>query len=681
MYANDYFTERNYEDNNIFYLNNLSKENLNPRSNTQNYFYNDNVNDLNEDENNLYYQDNNLNNDNNLYLTNPNSNPNQYNKDVVFFKKRINKLQNKIGKLNRFRNEINEAISYNANNKNNNEYLNKTQNGYDNYDNSYIKENKQNLKMNKSFDIFRTTYNNYDFIFDSGNVENYEDENDLDVNNNNDNYMDDEGKEQFDNENINDNDNMNLIYDEKFKDNSFIGFYDNVFTNKNLEQEDDEQNNIEENNIQENINYDLNKKYDYKNIQLYEQNYQFNIPKTKMNNIYDESKNNKDYNNNNNKNNIQIVSNELVILTNANKENLENKNNIINNNINIEIKKEENKNLKSNDLDYKNKKNKELDEEQQKELQKYDKIIAQAKELNSQFILEQNKKNENKEAISNDNDEKIKNNKTNNENTKNKDKNKEIDKKEANIVQKKINNLDKQIKSKNLKERMIKQKGKNVSFEGDKIYIKYEQFDYILKTNVFNNKNEKINFITHDLKKYIQKLKKNEYIEPAIINCPEIDYLKIKNDTINLIKKEKIVQNQNPRINNRINKSVKNTKTKAPINKKIEIKNNKKNEKNEIPKNNNIKEIKNIKTIKQEKNIKIIPHIPHSNLNKEKNMKKNKTDKFLNKNKKDEKDKEKNDIKNLEIFNNPIFKEGQKAINNLKKFFEENDLDDDNIGS
>ena len=473
---------------------------------------------------------------------------------------------------------------------------------------------------------------------------------------------------------------MNLIYDEKFKDNSFIGFYDNVFTNKNLEQEDDEQNNIEENNIQENINYDLNKKYDYKNIQLYEQNYQFNIPKTKMNNIYDESKNNKDYNNNN-KNNIQIVSNELVILTNANKENLENKNNIINNNINIEIKKEENKNLKINDLDYKNKKNKELDEKQQKELQKYDKIIAQAKELNSQFILEQNKKNENKEAISNDNDEKIKNNKTNNENTKNKDKNKEIEKKEVNIVQKKINNLDKQIKSKNLKERMIKQKGKNVSFEGDKIYIKYDQFDYILKTSVFNNKNEKINFITHDLKKYIQKLKKNEYIEPAIINCPEIDYLKIKNDTINLIKKEKIVQNQNPRINNRINKSVKNTKTKEPINKKIEIKNNKKNEKNEIPKNNNIKVIKNIKTIKQEKNIKTIPHIPHSNLNKEKNMKKNKTDKFLNKNKKGEKDNEKNDIKNLEIFNNPIFKEGQKAINNLKKFFEENDLDDDNIGS
>ena len=62
-------------------------------------------------------------------------------------------------------------------------------------------------------------------------------------------------------------------------------------------------------------------------------------------------------------------------------------------------------------------------------------------------------------------------------------------------------------------------------------------------------------------------------------------------------------------------------------------------------------------------------------------MKKNKTDKFLNKNKKGEKDNEKNDIKNLEIFNNPIFKEGQKAINNLKKFFEENDLDDDNIGS
>ena len=37
----------------------------------------------------------------------------------------------------------------------------------------------------------------------------------------------------------------------------------------------------------------------------------------------------------------------------------------------------------------------------------------------------------------------------------------------------------------------------------------------------------------------------------------------------------------------------------------------------------------------------------------------------------------KNDIKNLDIFDNPIFKEGQKAINNLKKFFEENNLDED----
>ena len=79
MYGNDYYTDRNYENNNLFYQNSLSKENLNHRSNTQNYIFNDNPNDLNENENNIYYQNNNLNNDNNLFLMNSNSNnPNKY---------------------------------------------------------------------------------------------------------------------------------------------------------------------------------------------------------------------------------------------------------------------------------------------------------------------------------------------------------------------------------------------------------------------------------------------------------------------------------------------------------------------------------------------------------------------------------------------------------------------------
>ena len=59
-------------------------------------------------------------------------------------------------------------------------------------------------------------------------------------------------------------------------------------------------------------------------------------------------------------------------------------------------------------------------------------------------------------------------------------------------------------------------------------------------------------------------------------------------------------------------------------------------------------------------------------------MKKNKTDKLL-KPKKDEKNEnKKKEIKNLDILNDPIFKEGQRAINNLKKFFEENNLDEEN---
>ena len=44
-------------------------------------------------------------------------------------------------------------------------------------------------------------------------------------------------------------------------------------------------------------------------------------------------------------------------------------------------------------------------------------------------------------------------------------------------------------------------KDKSVSFTDDKIYINYEQDQYILKLHVTNNKNEKIPFKGHDLKK------------------------------------------------------------------------------------------------------------------------------------------------------------------------------------
>ena len=213
---------------------------------------------------------------------------------------------------------------------------------------------------------------------------------------------------------------------------------------------------------------------------------------------------------------------------------------------------------------------------------------------------------------------------------------------------------------------------------------KIRKLQIIVKINVFNNKKAKINFVTHDLKKYIHKLKKNELLEPAIINCPEIDYQSISNKMINLVKKENKVQSQNPRIDNKANKSVKNPRIKInkPENKK-EIKNNINIDKiKKKPINNNIKIIKNNnQMIKNEKNNK---SIPQKNLSKPKPkiMKKNKIEnkqikRQENSKNKKEKEKEKNENNNLNIFDNPQFIEGQKAINNLKKFFAEYSLEDE----
>ena len=164
-----------------------------------------------------------------------------------------------------------------------------------------------------------------------------------------------------------------------------------------------------------------------------------------------------------------------------------------------------------------------------------------------------------------------------------------------------------------------------------------------------------------------------------MLNCPDIDYEKININMINLVKKENKVQTQNPRIINKVNKSVKNPKIKIPLNKNENQKDSKNVYKiDKIGKKplNNIKIIKNNHNIKNEKITKVFTP---NNLNKDKIVKKPKTDKLIKKRVDSKNKNEKDIIKNLDIFDNPIFKEGQKAINNLKKFFEENNLDDDNI--
>ena len=89
------------------------------------------------------------------------------------------------------------------------------------------------------------------------------------------------------------------------------------------------------------------------------------------------------------------------------------------------------------------------------------------------------------------------------------------------------------------------------------------------------------------MKKYISDLKKENNLEPAIYNCPDINFNEINEKANNLVKKEKKVEAQNAKINNRINHSVKNNRIKIGGNKN-EIKKNK-NKKNlqidKIPKN------------------------------------------------------------------------------------------------
>ena len=136
----------------------------------------------------------------------------------------------------------------------------------------------------------------------------------------------------------------------QFKDNSFIGFYDNVFTNQNYNKEEIQQKK-EKNNIEDKTQINSNNnKNDYKNIQLIQQNYQFKIPKTTNNNFVD-GNNIKNINTKiDNNNNIQIVSNELAILTNESKKDIKDINNIRDIKEKTNINEDKNKDIKNDDL-------------------------------------------------------------------------------------------------------------------------------------------------------------------------------------------------------------------------------------------------------------------------------------------------------------------------------------------
>ena len=59
MYENNYLTHRNYENNNMLNMDNINDSDINLRSNTQNYFYDNNPDFV--DENVYNYQNDNLN--------------------------------------------------------------------------------------------------------------------------------------------------------------------------------------------------------------------------------------------------------------------------------------------------------------------------------------------------------------------------------------------------------------------------------------------------------------------------------------------------------------------------------------------------------------------------------------------------------------------------------------------
>ena len=69
---------------------------------------------------------------------------------------------------------------------------------------------------------------------------------------------------------------------------------------------------------------------------------------------------------------------------------------------------------------------------------------------------------------------------------------------------------------------------KKIRFEEEKLYIKYDEDDYVSKIWILNQYNEKRNYKKHNRSKYLIRLKKNEKLKSIIINCPKIDYEKLK---------------------------------------------------------------------------------------------------------------------------------------------------------
>ena len=114
---------------------------------------------------------------------------------------------------------------------------------------------------------------------------------------------------------------------------------------------------------------------------------------------------------------------------------------------------------------------------------------------------------------------------------------------------------------------------KKIIFEEEKIYIKYEEDDYVNKIWIFNQKNEKKNHKKHNRGKYLSRLRKNEKLKSIILNCPIIDYEKIK--------KKNMLELNNDKNNKENNQQkIKNTKKKKkliePLLKKFSVKKNQK---------------------------------------------------------------------------------------------------------
>ena len=500
-----------------------------------------------------------------------------------------NKLEKK---LNRIEGEFN---------KNN---LNQTQEIY-NYNNYHLEENNPIIKLNKSFDIFKKNpkyeFLNYDHAFHS-------EENNFDINNEEDN--DDDNYDKINAKEENNNNYYNI------EENSMLGHYDNFFLDNNNKNNELSniiiKNNYEIENINDIINQPIN-----------------------IDNQENDNNNEKIFKNKFNEN-IGITSKELTLQKKKEKksedflENFGAKYNL------GYIKENESNKEKGNE-----KRGDMINDDLKKELQNYDLIIEQARELNNEFNEpeEQDKKEINIEMGENNQNEKI-----DFEEKENKLQEKKEDSKEEplNLIEQEYKKENIEIIDKGKNDDDLKKK-KSVNFDENTIYIKYNQDDLVKKIFIFNQKNDRLKKKKHNIENYFQKLRNNEKLKPVIINCPKINIFQV-----------------NKKIKGEIKNDDKTTRVKSEKkNKKItqsSIKTNKTENKKTITEDtkgkNNIKDTKKTSHIKAK--------INKNNIVKEKE--------------KLEKE-EKNDQK-ISIFSDPKFLERQKAINNLKKFFEENNFDE-----